>query len=472
MAPPGSSRAWEGATTTSPPSPTPARPTASSPGSFPGTTAGRFMCRGTLRAWSCSCSAWMPSAWPVPAWSPRWCWLAGRRRCRRCWSRPGTWPATPGRAGWPRHWCWPPPPSGGRRPARRPLRRGLSGGPRSGEGRRGVLHGLRRLPGPGRSAVRGRAGGRRGARSVSRGQAPLRPRLAPSRPCRQPGARRGRPPSPPRAPARPRPHAGGPARGAGRPRSPGPPVRLAGGDGGPGGGGQLEDRGGAGGLHPPDRPVEGHRDRPGHGAGRPRHGRRAPVSHVLVMAKAPQPGRVKTRLCPPCSPGQAAQVAEAALATTLAAVAASRAARRIVAVAGPPGPWLPPGFDVVAQRGAGLAERLANAWTDVGEEGVQIGMDTAQVTAADLDAALESLAAPGTDAVLGPAQDGGWWLLGLRVGLLDRRRDVDTWADATAVAATIPGTPFADVVRQVAATFPRPGAPVAVRTRIELVPCG
>ena len=230
------------------------------------------------------------------------------------------------------------------------------------------------------------------------------------------------------------------------------------------------------------------------------------MSHVLVMAKAPQPGRVKTRLCPPCSPEQAAQVAEAALATTLVAVAASRAARRIVAVAGPPGPSLPPGFDAVAQRGAGLAERLANAWTDVGEEGVQIGMDTPQVTAADLDAALETLAAPGTDAVLGPAQDGGWWLLGLRkpqalarqlfagvpmsapttgaaqlarlarlglrVGLLDRRRDIDTWADATAVAATIPGTPFADVVRQVAATFPRPGAPVAVRTRIELVPCG
>ncbi|MGH9194049.1 MAG: glycosyltransferase, partial [Acidimicrobiales bacterium] len=41
------------------------------------------------------------------------------------------------------------------------------------------------------------------------------------------------------------------------------------------------------------------------------------------MAKAPQPGRVKTRLCPPCSPGQAAAVAEAALATTLAAVATS-----------------------------------------------------------------------------------------------------------------------------------------------------
>jgi hypothetical protein len=120
------------------------------------------------------------------------------------------------------------------------------------------------------------------------------------------------------------------------------------------------------------------------------------VSHILVMAKAPVPGRVKTRLCPPCSPEQAAQVAEAALATTLTAVAASRASRRIVALAGPPGPWLPRSFEVLHQRGRGFAERLANAWADAGTRGIQIGMDTPQISAADLDATLETLAAPGT----------------------------------------------------------------------------
>ena len=230
------------------------------------------------------------------------------------------------------------------------------------------------------------------------------------------------------------------------------------------------------------------------------------MSHVLVMAKAPEPGRVKTRLCPPCSPEQAAVVAEAALATTLAAVTGSRATRRIVALDGPPGPWLPPGFEVLSQRGNGFAERLANAWADAGEAGVQVGMDTPQVTTADLDAALETLAAPGTDAVLGPANDGGWWViglrnpqtvarkpfggvpmsapntgaaqlarlrrLGLRVRLLDRRQDVDSWADATAVAATIPGTRFAEVVRRVAATLPHPPVPVAVPQRVEAVECG
>jgi rSAM/selenodomain-associated transferase 1 len=204
----------------------------------------------------------------------------------------------------------------------------------------------------------------------------------------------------------------------------------------------------------------------------------AAVTHVLVLAKAPEPGRVKTRLTPPCSPDQAAMIAEAALATTLDAVAQSRAERRIVALAGAPGPWLPPGFEVFPQRGSTLAERLANAWADSGGAGVQIGMDTPQVTPGDLDHALETLTLPSTDAVLGLAHDGGWWLLGLRrpldvftgvpmstartgaaqlerlrslglrVRLTSMRRDVDTWADANAVAAIVPDTQFALVVER------------------------
>jgi len=79
-------------------------------------------------------------------------------------------------------------------------------------------------------------------------------------------------------------------------------------------------------------------------------GRRLPgvsSTHVLVLAKEPRPGRVKTRLCPPCSPEEAATVAAAALADTLEAVAASGADRHILALDGRPGPWLPPGFEVV-----------------------------------------------------------------------------------------------------------------------------
>ena len=133
--------------------------------------------------------------------------------------------------------------------------------------------------------------------------------------------------------------------------------------------------------------------------------------HLLVMAKEPVAGRVKTRLCPPLTPSQAAEYATGALSDTLEAVAACGADHKILALDGDPGPWLPDGFRVIAQRGATFNERLARAWADAGGPGVQIGMDTPQVTAALLDSALAAVS-PGR-AVLGPTFDGGWWGLGL-----------------------------------------------------------
>jgi glycosyltransferase A (GT-A) superfamily protein (DUF2064 family) len=130
------------------------------------------------------------------------------------------------------------------------------------------------------------------------------------------------------------------------------------------------------------------------------------------MAKAPVPGRSKTRLCPPCTPAEAAALAEAALADTLQAVAASGADRLLLALDGAPGPWLPPGFRVFAQCQGSFTRRLAYAWAIAGGPGVQIGMDTPQVTGAELDDALSTLDT--ADAALGHARDGGWWALGLR----------------------------------------------------------
>ncbi len=198
--------------------------------------------------------------------------------------------------------------------------------------------------------------------------------------------------------------------------------------------------------------------------------------NLIVMAKAPVPGRCKTRLCPPCTPAEAAAVAEAALADTLETVAET-GARPVLALDGSPGPWLPAGFRVLPQRGGGLDERLANAWDDAGGPAVQIGMDTPQVTVALLESAIAALEAPGTGAVLGPAVDGGWWALGmhvahrraligvpmstpftgaiqrrrlvalgLRVGTLPELRDVDRFDDALAVAADAPRSRFARAV--------------------------
>jgi hypothetical protein len=195
------------------------------------------------------------------------------------------------------------------------------------------------------------------------------------------------------------------------------------------------------------------------------------AEHVLVMAKAPVPGRVKTRLCPPLCPDQAAEIAAAALADTLAAVASCGARRRIVALDGPPGPWLPPRFEVIPQHGDRFDARLANAWVTAGGPGVQIGMDTPQVTASELDDALTLLDERERPAVLGPAYDGGWWLIGWRradpwavfrgvpmstdrtgslqarrlrrLGLQLRRvasaRDIDTAEDLAAVSHRHPG---------------------------------
>ena len=163
------------------------------------------------------------------------------------------------------------------------------------------------------------------------------------------------------------------------------------------------------------------------------------------------------------------------------------ARRRVLVLDGQPGPWLPPGFDIVPQCGGPLDERLAAAFAAVSGPALLIGMDTPQVTPGLLTVDWEA-----ADAVFGPADDGGFWALGLRVpdpallrgvpmstpdtgavqrarllaaGLrvadLPRLRDVDTAADAVAVARQAPRSRFAARARELAAVLserrPRPG---------------
>ena len=141
---------------------------------------------------------------------------------------------------------------------------------------------------------------------------------------------------------------------------------------------------------------------------------------VMVIAKAPVAGRSKTRLCPPLTPDEACAVAWACVHDTLRAVAGVPAARHVLVLEGASGAWIPPGFEVVHQRGAGLDQRLAAAFTDVGGAAVIIAMDTPQVTAAVLTDALRHVVEVGHGAgssgprsVYGAAADGGFWLLGL-----------------------------------------------------------
>ncbi|WP_458246191.1 TIGR04282 family arsenosugar biosynthesis glycosyltransferase [Streptomyces sp. MAI_2237] len=199
-----------------------------------------------------------------------------------------------------------------------------------------------------------------------------------------------------------------------------------------------------------------------------------PPVTLLVIAKEPRPGRVKTRLTPPFTPQEAAGLAEAALADTLDVVARTPARRRVLVLEGEPGPWLPPGFDVVRQCPGGLDERLAAAFAQCDGPALLVGMDTPQVTPA-----LLTVDFAGCDAYFGPAADGGFWALGLaepdpgllrgvpmstpftgaaqrarlnglRVRDLPELRDVDTADDADLVAKAAPEGRFATELARLA----------------------
>ncbi len=207
-------------------------------------------------------------------------------------------------------------------------------------------------------------------------------------------------------------------------------------------------------------------------------------ARVLVVAKAPVTGRVKTRLGAEIGMVNAAEVAAAALLDTLAtcreafgpdACLLALSGDFADAVRGDELTDAVEGWWVAKQRGSTFAERLSNAHVDAGAGSpvVQIGMDTPQVTAALLRSAVADL--DDQDAVLGPAEDGGWWMLGLRnptaavalhdvpmstpttyddtrqalesaglrVGVTGSLRDVDTVRDAAAVAREVPDGEFA-----------------------------
>lgn len=146
-----------------------------------------------------------------------------------------------------------------------------------------------------------------------------------------------------------------------------------------------------------------------------------PAVTMLVVAKAPVPGLAKTRLAATIGDTAAADLAAAALLDTLDAVAAAPTAGRVVAMTGNLQQAIRcdeitgrlAEFTVIPQRGADFAERLANGHADAftGDPVLQIGMDTPQVTAGLLADCGQALM--GTDAVLGPATDGGWWVLGV-----------------------------------------------------------
>jgi glycosyltransferase A (GT-A) superfamily protein (DUF2064 family) len=206
------------------------------------------------------------------------------------------------------------------------------------------------------------------------------------------------------------------------------------------------------------------------------------IGTILVIAKAPLPGRAKTRLAPRFGFDGAARIAAAALADTMAAVAQVPARQRILVLDGPSGPWVPVGVEVIAQGLGGLDARLSEAFDAVAGDGpaVLVGMDTPQFR----PAMLEGFDPNSDDACLGMAADGGFWTIGfadpgrareciagvpmstdntgaiqlsrllaagLSVRLLQTLCDVDTPDIAAQVADQFPETLFAATVRDLVA---------------------
>ncbi len=174
---------------------------------------------------------------------------------------------------------------------------------------------------------------------------------------------------------------------------------------------------------------------------------------LLVVAKAPVPGEAKTRLAATFGVANAAILAAACLLDTLErcerAVGAHRCHLALVgdlrrAVEAEEITRRLRGWTVRHQRGASLGERLAAAHRDVGQSTgravVQVGMDTPHLDPAVLVEAAAALAEH--DAVLGPAEDGGWWLLGLR------------------------GPEHAAALREIPTSTPRTGADTAAALRV------
>jgi uncharacterized protein len=198
---------------------------------------------------------------------------------------------------------------------------------------------------------------------------------------------------------------------------------------------------------------------------------------IVVMAKAPLPGVAKTRLAAEVGMERAARIATALFLDTLQACTAVDA--ELVVAFAPHGerPWFAehaPRARLVPQAGADLTERLQAATEDAFARGAEqvlcVGTDAPELAPADLERAFASLATRAV--VLGPSLDGGYWLvglarrapglftgipwstervfeatraraaeLGLAVGELDARFDVDTGADLARLErwlATVP----------------------------------
>jgi rSAM/selenodomain-associated transferase 1 len=166
---------------------------------------------------------------------------------------------------------------------------------------------------------------------------------------------------------------------------------------------------------------------------------------VAVMAKVPVAGEVKTRLCPPLAPTEAATLAECFLLDRLAqlgevsdadALVAFSPREREAALRG----LVPPGVRLIPQEGADLGARLDRVLTDLLAEGyagaIAVDADSPTLPTAYLRRACAVLREGAVSAVVGPCEDGGYYLIGLRAPAPALFRDMP-WSTAAVTPETL-----------------------------------
>lgn len=171
-----------------------------------------------------------------------------------------------------------------------------------------------------------------------------------------------------------------------------------------------------------------------------------PQPRIVLFTRFPEAGRAKTRLIPALGPGRAAALHRRLTERTLAAVRASGLPFELHVTGAPPSAfidWLGP--VPIAEQGEGdLGERLARAGPPYPT--IFIGADAPDLTADLLLAAAAALSA--CPATIGPAEDGGYWLLGLARPVDGVFAEVD-WGTAAVFAQTVDRLAAAGITPQV-----------------------
>ncbi|MBI3635350.1 MAG: TIGR04282 family arsenosugar biosynthesis glycosyltransferase [Candidatus Rokubacteria bacterium] len=143
---------------------------------------------------------------------------------------------------------------------------------------------------------------------------------------------------------------------------------------------------------------------------------------LVIMAKAPRAGQVKTRLTPTLDHAHAADLYRCFLLDRIEQIATFADVRRAIAYFPPDATdtfaAMAPGYELVAQAGAGLSERMIECFGHffaLGLDGVVLmDSDSPTLPSAFVRDAARVLAAGDSDVVVGPCEDGGYYLIGLR----------------------------------------------------------